>query len=95
MSQSVPTVHEVDVHTVSFHSCDVATWLLFFLEAHGARVVLTETDNVTIDLNPLPGMTDETADRWCPVITALMPEMRSILRARARATGTGAVKGDH
>jgi hypothetical protein len=75
--------HEVDPTERGIDSDDLATWLLFFLEAHGAAIVLREDNSVRVDLNPMMGLDAETVARWAPVITTLIPEMRAILVTRA------------
>jgi hypothetical protein len=79
------TRHMVDPNARDIDSDDLATWLLFFLESHGADVVLTPTQDVQVHLDSMPGLDAETAHRWAPVITNLLPEMREILQARQRA----------
>jgi hypothetical protein len=80
-------MHDVDPAAPrEIESSDMATLLLFWLEAHGATVRLTATQNVFVDLNPMPGLTAETVQRWAPVITVLLPEFREILLARREAT---------
>ena len=78
----VPTRHLVDPCERSIDSDDLATWLLFFLESHGAEVTLRADRSVHVNLDPMPGLDAETVDRWAPVITILLPEFRQILFAR-------------
>ncbi len=73
--------HAVDPTDRGIDSDDLATWLLFYLEAHGATVTLGPTQNVHVDLDTMPGLTDAVG-RWAPVIANLIPEMREILKAR-------------
>jgi hypothetical protein len=73
---------EVDPNAREIDGADLATWLLFFLESHGADVTLTASENVRVDLDPMPGLDAETVQRWAPVITNLLPEFREILKAR-------------
>lgn len=62
---------------------DLATWLLYYLEQHGARVRLTDDNAVKVDLDTLqPALDAVTAARWAPVIVRAIPAMRVILRAR-------------
>ena len=75
--------HEVDPDARRINSDDLATWVLFYLEMHGASIALTPAKNVHVDLNPMLGLTAEIVDRWAPVITNLLPEFREILLARA------------
>ena len=78
------TRHQVDPTAArSIDSDDLATWLLFFLEAHGATITVGPTQNIHVDLNTMPGLTADVVDRWAPIITALLPEFREILLARA------------
>lgn len=74
--------HEVDPHERGIDTEDLATWLLFFLESHGATVTLTPTRHVHVNLDTMPGLTADVVGRWAPVITTLLPEMREILVAR-------------
>ena len=76
------TQHQVDPNARDIDSDDLATWLLFFLESHGADVTLTPTQNVQVNLDPMPGLDAETVERWAPTITNLLPEFREILKAR-------------
>ena len=77
------TRHQVDPTKCSHvGSDDLATWLLFFLEAHGAEIVLRPDRSVGIDLNRIAGLDAATVGRWAPVIAGLMPEIRMILFAR-------------
>jgi hypothetical protein len=52
----------------NIESDDLACWLLFYLEAHGATITLTPAQNVHVDLNTMPGLTAGVVDRWAPVI---------------------------
>ena len=72
----------MDPNARDIESDDLATWLLFYLEAHGADVVLTATEHVQVHLDSMPGLDAATMQRWAPVITNLLPEMREILKAR-------------
>jgi hypothetical protein len=80
----------VTTHRVSRDSAccftpdDLATWLLFYLESHGAQVVPHADQHVSVDLNPIPGMTDAIAARWAPVVVGLIPELRQMLLSRPR-----------
>ena len=76
------TEHRVDPNFRSIDSDDLATWLLFYLEAHGATITLGPTQNVHVDLNTMRGLTADVVNRWAPVITNVLPEMREILKAR-------------
>jgi hypothetical protein len=76
------TRHLVDPNARDVESDDVATWLLFFLESHGADVVLTATEHVQVHLDSMRGLDAATAERWAPVITNLLPEFRQILIGR-------------
>jgi hypothetical protein len=76
--------HRVDLSAVTFFPCDLALWLLFYLESHGATVVLHDDRHVSADLNPIPGMTDLIAGRWAPIVIGLTPELRACLKARPR-----------
>jgi hypothetical protein len=84
------TRHLVDPHARDLGSDDLATWLLFFLESHGAAVTLTATESVRVNLDPMPGLDAETAHRWAPVITSLLPDFREILKARRLTCPSGA-----
>jgi hypothetical protein len=75
--------HQVDPNARTLDPDDLATWLLFFLESHGAEVILRADRNVRVNLDPMPGLDAVTVARWAPVITNLLPEMREILLARA------------
>jgi hypothetical protein len=37
---------------------------------------------VTVNLDPIPGMTDTIAARWAPVVVGLIPELRQMLLSR-------------
>lgn len=74
--------HDVDPNVRDIDSDDLACWLLFYLESHGATVTLTPTHNVHVDLDTMQGLTAEVVARWAPVITRLLPEFRAILLAR-------------
>ena len=76
------TDYVVDPTARGINSDDLATWLLFFLEAHGATITVGPTQNVHVDLNTMPGLTADVVGRWAPVITNVLPEMREILLAR-------------
>jgi hypothetical protein len=78
------TLYQVDPDDRRITDDDLACWLLFFLESHGADVVLTDT-GVLVDLNPMPGMDAVTAERWGPIIAILLPTFREILLARRSA----------
>ena len=80
--------HDVDPNDRRIDSDDLACWLLFYLESHGAVITLTPTQNIHVDLDPMPGMTAAIADRWGPVIARLMPEFRAILLARPNQGST-------
>ena len=73
--------HDVDTNDRKIDSDDLATWLLFFLESHGADVVLTADGSVQVHLDPM-GLDAVTAERWAPIITNLLPEFREILKRR-------------
>jgi hypothetical protein len=79
------TRHLVDPHARGIDSDDLATWVLFYLETHGAVVTLTATGAVQVNLDPMPGLDTETVERWAPVITNLLPEFREILQARTKS----------
>ena len=74
--------HDVDPTERGIDSDDLACWLLFFLESHGATITLTATQNVRVNLDTMPGLDAETVERWAPIITNVLPEMREILKAR-------------
>ena len=76
------THHLVDPSAREIESEDLATWVLFYLESHGATITLGPTQNVHVDLNTMPGLTADVVARWAPIITNLLPEMREILKAR-------------
>jgi hypothetical protein len=59
--------HRIDPKVSTLTPDDLATWLLFYVESHGAAVVLHADRHVTVDLNPIPGMTEAIAARWAPV----------------------------
>ena len=77
------THHQVDPTARDIDSDDLATWLLFFLESHGATITVGPTQNIHVDLNTMPGLTADVVGRWAPTITILLPEFREILLARA------------
>ena len=77
------TEHLVDPTARAIDGADLATWLLFFLEAHGATITVGPTQNVHVDLNTMPGLTADIVSRWAPTIAILLPEFRAILLARA------------
>jgi hypothetical protein len=79
------TEHLVDPTERGIDSEDLATWLLFYLEAHGATITLTPTQQVQVNLDTMPGLTADVVGRWAPVITNVLPEMREILKARRHA----------
>lgn len=79
--------HDVDPTTRGLDSADLATWLLFYLEAHGATITLSPTQSVHVDLDTMPGLDADIVGRWAPVITVLIPELREILQARRQACG--------
>jgi hypothetical protein len=76
------THHVVDPTARDIDSDDLATWLLFFLESHGATITLTPAQHVHVDLDTMPGLTADVVGRWAPVITNLLPEFRQILIGR-------------
>jgi hypothetical protein len=78
--------HQVDPNARSINSDDLATWLLFFLEAHGAQITVWADRSVKVNLDPMPGLDAETVARWAPIIATLIPEFREILLARRLAT---------
>jgi hypothetical protein len=78
-------MHLVDPDDRKIVSDDLACWLLFYLEAHGADVVLLENGNVQVNLDPMLGLDAEIVGRWAPIVVKLLPEMREILQARRRA----------
>jgi hypothetical protein len=75
--------YDVDPNMRDIDSDDLATWLLFFLESHGATITLTPAHHVHVDLDTMPGLTADVVGRWAPVITTLLPAFREILQARA------------
>ena len=79
------TRHLVDARERRIDSDDLATWLLFFLESHGAEVTLRADRSLHVNLDPMSGLDAETVDRWAPVVVNLMPEFRQILIARRAA----------
>jgi hypothetical protein len=76
------TRHLVDPHARSIDSADLACWLLFFLESHGAEVILNADQSVRVNLDPMPGLDAVVVDRWAPIIVSLLPQIRMILLAR-------------
>ena len=76
------TRHFVDASERNIDSDDLATWLLFFLESHGAEVTLRADRSMHVNLDTMPGLDAETVERWAPVIAILLPEFREILLAR-------------
>jgi hypothetical protein len=77
--------HEVDPDVRNIDSDDLACWLLFLLETHGATITLTTpSQNVHVNLDTMLGLDAATVDRWAPVITNLLPEFRAILLARVQ-----------
>jgi hypothetical protein len=85
------TEHFVDPNARSIDSDDLACWLLFFLESHGADVVMLEDTAVQVHLDPMPGLTADVVARWAPTIAILLPEFRKILLARRAAAQDAAV----
>ena len=79
------TRHEVDPTERGIDSDDLATWLLFFLESHGADVTLRADRSVRVNLDPMPGLDSVTVARWAPVVVNLLPEFRQILLTRLAA----------
>jgi hypothetical protein len=77
------THHVVDPTARDIMSDDLACWLLFFLEAHGAEIMVRPDRSLHVDLNPMGGLDAEIVSRWAPIITNLLPEFREILLARA------------
>lgn len=77
------THHVVDPSARSIDGADLATWLLFFLEAHGAEITLRPNRSLHVDLNPMAGLDAEIVGRWAPNIANLLPEFREILLARS------------
>ena len=75
-------VHDVDPNARSIDGADLACWLLFYLESHGATITMTPTHHVHVDLDTMPGLTADVVGRWAPAITNLLPECREILLAR-------------
>ena len=86
------TTHLVDPHARDIDSDDLACWLLFFLEAHGATVTLTPTDHVHVDLDTMPGLDADTVARWAPTIALLLPTFRVMLLARRPAAQDATVQ---
>jgi hypothetical protein len=76
------TEHIVNPHARTIEPDDLAAWLLFFLESHGAEITLRVDRSVHVNLDPMPGLDAATVHRWAPVITNLLPEFRQILIAR-------------
>ena len=74
--------HLVDPNTREIESDDLATWLLFFLESHGADVTLRPDHTVRVNLDSMVGLNAETIERWAPIIAKLIPDIRAILVAR-------------
>ena len=79
------TRHEVDPTERGIDSDDLATWLLFLLESHGADVTLRADRSVRVNLDPMPGLDSVTVARWAPVVVNLLPEFRQILLTRLAA----------
>lgn len=77
-----PMKHLVDPDSVQIEERDLARWFLFFIESHGADVVLTDKDAVQVCLDPMFGLDDVTARRLAPVVILLIPAMREILKTR-------------
>ena len=77
------TEHLVDPTARGIDSDNLATWLLFFLEAHGAAITLRPDRSLHVDLDPMVGLDAAIVGRWAPIITTLLPEFREILLARA------------
>ena len=78
------TLHLVDARDRTIDSDDLPTWLLFFLESHGAEVTLRADRSLPVNLNTMPGLDADTAHRWAPVIAKSMAEFGEILLARMR-----------
>jgi hypothetical protein len=76
------THHVVDLVERNIDSDDLATWLLFFLEAHGAEITLRPDRSLHVNLDPMVGLDAEIVGRWAPIIATLLPEFRTILLAR-------------
>ena len=79
------TRRAVDPTERGIDSDDLATWLLFFLESHGAEVTLGADRSVRVNLDPMPGLDAVTVARWAPVVVNLLPEFRQILLTRLSA----------
>jgi hypothetical protein len=79
------TLHIVDADARDIDSDDLATWLLFFLESHGAEITLGADRSIKVNLDPMPGLDAEIVGRWAPTIAKLLPEFRIILLARSAA----------
>jgi hypothetical protein len=77
------THHVVDPTERGIDGADLATWLLFFLEAHGAEITPRPDRRLHVNLDPMVGLDAEIVGRWAPIITNLLPEFREILLARA------------
>jgi hypothetical protein len=73
----------VDPNARSIDSDDLAYWLLFFLESHGATITVMPNHHVHVDLDTMPGLTAAVVARWAPVIANLLPEIGQILKRRA------------
>ena len=76
------TQHIVDPSVRNIESEDLATWLLFFLESHGATITLAPNHGIHVNLDTMPGLDAVTAERWAPTIAILLPDFREILLAR-------------
>jgi hypothetical protein len=85
-------LHEVDPNARTIDGSDLACWLLFYLEAHGAEISMdAETTAVRVNLDPIPHLTAEIVARWGPTIAILLDEFRHILLARLAAAQDAAV----
>ena len=84
------TEHIVDPNARGIDSDDLACWLLFFLESHGADVILHTDTSVQVNLDPMPGLDAVTVGRWAPIIAILLPR---VSRDSARSPCSGAGRG--
>ena len=51
------------------------------------KVVLHADSSVPVNSDPMPGLDAVTVNRWAPVITNVLPEIRAMRLARRAAEG--------
>ncbi len=61
---------------------EAAVLLLDEIESKGAIVTMNEDDLFFVDLNPIEGLTHQSAERLSLLVLSVREEIRSILKAR-------------